>query len=138
MELINMKNKPCPFCGSSDIQYQTSTEDREGFPTNIMCGDCGCAGPWVYIKESELEKDMRWRKVNDEWVQGLPVRALELWNARVENAIVLMDKQYNGEDTYEIERDVVGLVRSSFDVIPGDEDGVQPGKFRLLVTWQAK
>lgn len=39
---------PCPFCGSTYIEIQTSTPDREGTPTHLMCADCGAAGPWSY------------------------------------------------------------------------------------------
>lgn len=50
--------KPCPFCGSIDlgIGRQTlgigrQTEDREGLPTYLYCGDCGAQGPWVYTRD---------------------------------------------------------------------------------------
>lgn len=39
---------PCPFCGSTSIEIQISTPDREGTPTHLMCADCGAAGPWSY------------------------------------------------------------------------------------------
>lgn len=68
------ERKPCPFCGSNSLGYQTSTEDREGYPTNILCEDCGCAGPWLYLKKSELPKESF----------ELPKKALELWNKRKE------------------------------------------------------
>ena len=41
---------PCPFCGSQDVDIQTSTEDREGVPTNLFCVECGAAGPWAYMR----------------------------------------------------------------------------------------
>ena len=70
---INMfENKPCPFCGSNELSYRTSTEDREGIPTNIFCQDCGANGPWAYISEKEINLEP------DE----LPVTPLKLWNKR--------------------------------------------------------
>jgi Lar family restriction alleviation protein len=65
-------NKPCPFCGSDELDYRICTEDREGIPTSIMCMDCGSIGPSIYLKKSELERE-------------LPARALELWNNRKES-----------------------------------------------------
>lgn len=127
-------NKPCPFCGSNNLEYQISTEDREGIPTNILCEDCGCAGPWIYLKPSEIEVG----SFDDNSVRNLPKRALELWNGRVEKATVLIDKVYPGEDIYEIERDVVGVIRDSFQTIPVNEDGEQSGTFNLRITWTLK
>lgn len=74
-------NKPCPFCGSNELSYRISTEDREGIPTSIFCQDCGCSGPWIYIKSSEI-KGEAFEKVNGNWVERLPKSALELWNKR--------------------------------------------------------
>jgi len=75
------ERKPCPFCGSNSLGYQTSTEDREGYPTNILCEDCGCAGPWLYLKKSELPKES-FEEIDGEYVQTLPQKALDLWNKR--------------------------------------------------------
>lgn len=61
--------EPCPFCGSLDLGFQISTEDREGLPCNISCQDCGASGPWTYVKEEELERE-------------LPIIPLSLWNKR--------------------------------------------------------
>lgn len=76
-----IEKKPCPFCGSINLDYQTFTQDREGIPTNIVCEDCGSRGPWIYLNESEIERDP-YVKVENEWVRSLPKRALELWNKR--------------------------------------------------------
>jgi Lar family restriction alleviation protein len=69
-----IETKPCPFCGGSDLSVQQSTKDREGIPANIICQDCGCAGPWDYIRpevlESALNKDL------------IPLRLIKLWNER--------------------------------------------------------
>ena len=52
---------PCPFCGSTNIEIQISTPDREGVPTNLMCSDCGSSGPWEY------EQGNSHAKVDDAW-----------------------------------------------------------------------
>jgi Lar family restriction alleviation protein len=66
--------KPCPFCGGEDLTFQTSTEDREGVPANIICQDCGCAGPWEYIKREAI--DNAWEN------NTIPSKLIELWNGR--------------------------------------------------------
>lgn len=45
---------PCPFCGSTHVGIGRSTEDREGFPTYVYCGDCGAAGPWIYTRSEGI------------------------------------------------------------------------------------
>ena len=45
------KLKPCPFCGSEEIQIGRGTEDREGYPTYMYCVSCGSQGPWIYTRE---------------------------------------------------------------------------------------
>ena len=42
--------KPCPFCGGevATTDFQFGNQDREGWPVNIQCPDCGCCGPWNY------------------------------------------------------------------------------------------
>lgn len=73
--------EPCPFCGSNELSYSTSTEDREGIPTHIFCEDCGCSGPWIYLEFSELKIDS-YEEIDGEWIKRLPKRALEIWNKR--------------------------------------------------------
>jgi Lar family restriction alleviation protein len=66
--------KPCPFCGSSDLSIQTSTKDREGVPSNVVCQDCGCAGPWAYLKSQEIDAA---------WLDNtIPKELIKLWNER--------------------------------------------------------
>ena len=67
-----MNKEPCPFCGSLDLTYQISTEDREGIPCNISCQDCGANGPWVYVSEEEIDLEP----------EELPISPLKLWNKR--------------------------------------------------------
>ena len=45
--------KPCPFCGGIEFFVTTGTEDREGFPVNITCDQCGCNGPSAYIENKD-------------------------------------------------------------------------------------
>jgi Lar family restriction alleviation protein len=66
--------KPCPFCGGNDLNIQHSTEDREGIPSNIICQDCGCAGPWAYIRPEVLESALNKDRI--------PTRLISLWNDR--------------------------------------------------------
>jgi Lar family restriction alleviation protein len=69
-----IETKPCPFCGSNDLTVQRGTEDREGIPANIICEDCGCAGPWDYIRPEVLESAL-----NEDLI---PLRLIKLWNER--------------------------------------------------------
>ena len=68
------KPKPCPFCGSNDITIQHSTEDREGVPANLLCMDCGAAGPWLYVRKVMLDAALE----KDEFLVPL----VALWNTR--------------------------------------------------------
>jgi Lar family restriction alleviation protein len=72
--MIDQEIKPCPFCGGNDLAVQHSTEDREGVPANLICQDCGCAGPWTYLRPERLESDLN----NDR----LPAQLKALWNER--------------------------------------------------------
>ena len=62
-----MKNelKPCPFCGSDDIEYGIMSGTMKGFDY-IQCQNCG----------AEI------RSINN----GKYIEAIEDWNRRVENA----------------------------------------------------
>jgi hypothetical protein len=51
-----MEKKPCPFCGSRELEVPTG-EDAQ-----VLCAKCGCYGPWAAT-------------TRDAW---------ELWNNRVE------------------------------------------------------
>lgn len=44
----------CPFCGSNDLGVGRGSEDREGFPTYIFCGECGMQGPWAYTRSTDI------------------------------------------------------------------------------------
>ena len=45
-----MDNKPCPFCGGTEAELTTQTEDREGIPVSLVCVGCGAYGPWAYAR----------------------------------------------------------------------------------------
>lgn len=64
-----MKIEPCPFCGNKNLEIGNGTEDREGHPIYIICGDCGCSGPWVYAFEiiRDLETVVELTNWNTRW-----------------------------------------------------------------------
>jgi len=45
-------NQPCPWCGHipEGIEYQVSTEDREGIPVRAVCPGCGATSPSEYVQ----------------------------------------------------------------------------------------
>lgn len=55
-----------------------------------------------------------------------------------EKQITLLEREYPGEDIYDIEADVVGVIRDSFHTIPVNENGEQSGKFKLVITWTSE
>ena len=65
--------KPCPFCGCHDRRVSVRKMGSEG--CRIICGKCGCAGPYVKIKEFPNKMD----------AQG---KAKETWNRRAKIEIV--------------------------------------------------
>jgi hypothetical protein len=47
--------EPCPFCrNNSDLGIGRGTEDREGYPTYVYCGECGAQGPWGYTRDKAI------------------------------------------------------------------------------------
>ena len=65
---MNKELKLCPFCGCHDRRVSVRKMGSEGY--RIICGKCGCAGPYVKIKEFPNKMD----------AQG---KAKETWNRRV-------------------------------------------------------
>lgn len=58
--------KPCPFCGSDEIDFQWGTTDREGTPLNAYCFNCGVSGPWIYTtSDTEFKAVEAWNKRYD-------------------------------------------------------------------------
>lgn len=42
---------PCPWCGDGGVlEIGHGTKDREGWPAYVLCSECGCQGPWVYVQ----------------------------------------------------------------------------------------
>lgn len=57
---------PCPFCGGLELDVQRGTEDREGFPTNLICACCGASGPWFYEMDDSFTLALEgWNKRHD-------------------------------------------------------------------------
>lgn len=45
-----VKPKPCPFCGSSDVDSCPEGERKDGrawFAYYVTCNNCGCNGPLI-------------------------------------------------------------------------------------------
>jgi len=47
-------NISCPFCGNNELGIGRGTEDREGFPVYVYCGECGAQGPWIYTRDENV------------------------------------------------------------------------------------
>ncbi len=61
----NMKKiKPCPFCGSTNIDFKT----KNGTPNCLVCEDCGCTGPETHDRIDNWE------------FSTIPSELIELWN----------------------------------------------------------
>lgn len=41
----------CPFCGGRDFRIGHESEDEEGWPTYVYCGDCNARGPSQYVRD---------------------------------------------------------------------------------------
>ena len=63
-----MKNKPCPFCGSSNIDFQFGTNSSKWGA--VICSRCGVQGPEVRTNYDASE--------NAPWHED----ALREWNAQ--------------------------------------------------------
>jgi Lar family restriction alleviation protein len=70
------KLKPCPFCGSDDIEITRQPEFDDSSKVKVgRCMDCGTYGPWTNNNADEL-----WNKR----VEHLNiVKFSEEWNRRV-------------------------------------------------------
>lgn len=55
------KPNPCPFCGSSKVRPHVfdKEDEREGFPTAMVCMGCTARGPWAYEKEDSHDNCLR-------------------------------------------------------------------------------
>lgn len=61
------QNKPCPFCGSTDVDLDDCAED-----VMVVCDDCQANGPPTCIGCRDEEETIH-----------LDFEAWELWNKRV-------------------------------------------------------
>jgi Lar family restriction alleviation protein len=64
------RDKPCPFCGSTDLDPSGGDQDAEHW---IVCNACGAQGPYATIGCRDP----------DEEEVDLESEAVELWNKRV-------------------------------------------------------
>lgn len=50
--MSEIKPKPCPFCGSSDVGARPEGEREDGKPWSayyVHCNQCACDGPLVQV-----------------------------------------------------------------------------------------
>lgn len=74
--------KPCPFCGSDDLEYNFGTPDREGRPTAIVCAECSAVGPYEYCSE---------------YFEEYSIIATQAWNNRTQNEWISVKEKGNPE-----------------------------------------
>ena len=61
--------KPCPFCGSTNIDFET----KNGAPSCLVCEDCGCTGPKAPYRIDDWE------------FSTIPPELIEFWNSGLIN-----------------------------------------------------
>ena len=61
--------KPCPFCGSENIDMDINHFIRRGAAFFMKCENCDSRGPWIYFDSFCEDKD----KKN---------QCIEVWNER--------------------------------------------------------
>ena len=73
--------KPCPFCGSKELDYSFKVSSRRGgtsdYHCSIFCKKCHCYGKRVLV---HIDSRYRFAIENDERAKGL---AMQAWNNRV-------------------------------------------------------
>lgn len=72
--------KPCPFCGSNNIDYSIKTcgSRRKQYHVAMYCKECNCYGKRTLIKLTE-EEYRRYDVENNEKYKELAIKA---WNTR--------------------------------------------------------
>lgn len=72
--------KPCPFCASNDIEY--NSDDFDGTDFVITCRDCGIFFPW-YLVHDIVNKEYGYPKGDGGHSKARYKKAaLKLWNRR--------------------------------------------------------
>ena len=68
--MSEIKPKPCPFCGSSDVDIYPEGERADGKPWYvyyIYCNNCRCNGPLITIRGSNVSHDAARKTSIDLW-----------------------------------------------------------------------
>ena len=95
------KLKPCPFCGSNNIDYSIKTcgSYRGQYHIAMYCKECNCYGKRTLIKpiettRLEIEKNESYKKL-----------AIVAWNTRnpIENSIERIGNQISQNETNDVE-----------------------------------
>ena len=93
--------KPCPFCGSNNIDYSIKTcgSYRKQYHIAMYCKECNCYGKRTLIKPIETA---RWEIEKNESYKELAIAA---WNTRnpIENAIERIGNQICQNETNDME-----------------------------------
>ena len=93
--------KPCPFCGSNNIDYsiKTCSSYRGQYYIAMYCKECNCYGKRTLIKpiettRLEIEKNESYKEL-----------AIAEWNTRnpIENAIKRIGNQISQNETNDME-----------------------------------
>ena len=96
-----IKLKPCPFCGSNNIDYSIKTcgSYRRQYHVAMYCKECNCYGKRTLIKPTETA---RWEIEKNESYKELAIAA---WNTRksIENAIEKIGNQISQNETNDME-----------------------------------
>ena len=92
-----IKLKPCPFCGSNNIDYSIKTcgSYKKQYHIAMYCKECNCYGKRTLIKpietaRREIEKNESYKEL-----------AIVAWNTRnpIENAIEIIGNQITQNET---------------------------------------
>ena len=96
-----IKLKPCPFCGSNNIDYSIKTcgSYKRQYHISMYCKECNCYGKRTLIKpigtaRREIEKNESYKEL-----------AIVAWNTRnpIENAIERIGNQICQNETNDME-----------------------------------
>lgn len=71
--MSEIKLKPCPFCGSADVESYPGGERNDGrtwFAYYVHCNNCGCNGPLTQTRHYNVSS------------QKARNASINLWNRR--------------------------------------------------------